>query len=107
MTRAQQDDALAPVEGLLQMFEAFEARDSRMCPIAGPAAEPHLDHRHAERLEVARCQRVTFCCRQFGKSQLDIATHDGAAAAGKPLRDPAEHAADRERGTMRQQAEQA
>ena len=101
---AQQYDALAAVERLLQVFEPVEPGDLRVRPVAGPAAEAHLDQRHAERLEVPRCQRVSLLCRQLRKTQLDVAADHGSAAAGNPLREPAEAAADRKPDTMWQQA---
>ncbi len=104
---AQQYDALAASEGFVQMLQAVEARDLRMRPVAGPAAEAHLDQRHAERLEMPRRQCIPFRRRQIGKTELDIASDDGAPAARKPLGNPAESPADRERGPVRQQAHQA
>ena len=101
---AQQDHALAALERLLQVFEALEARDLRVSAVAGPAAEAHLDQGHAECFEVSRRQGIPFPRRQVGKTELDIAADDGAAAAGEPLGDPAEDTADRECATVRQQA---
>ncbi len=102
--RAQQDDALAAVQRLLQMLEAHQFGNALQAFDRRPATEPHFDHAHAERPEMFARERVTFRGAEIGEAQFDIAAHDRAAGTGETVGNASERPANREGRAIRQQA---
>mgnify|MGYP000252372881 CR=1 FL=1 len=91
----------------LEDLDADEPGNRCEVLVTGPSSETHLDHRHAQCLEVLARQRIALSCRQLGKAQFDVATDDGPTGAGDRMGDDAERAPSAERDTMWQQAKQA
>ncbi len=57
---AEQDDAVPRLQRVRYVLDAVQPRYRRQVPVTRPAAEPHLDHHHAEGLHVLVNERVVF-----------------------------------------------
>jgi transposase InsO family protein len=105
--RTQQDNALAPLERLVQVFQAVDSREPEVRGIVSPACDPHFDQRHAQRLEMSARKLVMLGGCEFREAQLEVAASDCPAFAGQSFRQAAKHSADGERYPVWEQTNRA
>ena len=94
--RAEQNDAPAFVERVLQVLVTVQTADPRMSSIARPAAEPCLDQRHAQGFEVTFRERVPLFSGKIRETEFEVSANDRAPRPRDPVRNPAELLADPE-----------